>query len=118
MRWPCTPCSQWNPDQGCKNRGRTAGDKRGLDGLRQRQTVNHESAMNPLHHSTVDPHPQTRATLGVFMDDRPYFITVEEAQSISNQTPPTLRIEHLPIEACSGRALAEDLGEQGQRSTV
>ena len=46
------------------------------------------------------------------MDDRPYFITVEEAQSISNQTPPTLRIEHLPIEACSGRVLAEDLASK------
>ena len=43
------------------------------------------------------------------MDGRPYFITVDEARAICQQTPPPLRTEHRPIEMCTGRVLAEDL---------
>ena len=46
------------------------------------------------------------------MDGRPYFITVEEAQTIAFQTPPLLSEETLPIDACSNRVLAEDLPSQ------
>ena len=43
------------------------------------------------------------------MDGRPYFITVEEAQTIAFQTPPPLSVETLPIDTCSNRVLAVDL---------
>lgn len=46
------------------------------------------------------------------MDDRPYFITVEEAQSIAFQTPPSLSVDTISIDACSNRVLAEDLASQ------
>ncbi len=46
------------------------------------------------------------------MDGRPYFITVEEAQTIAFQTPPSLSAETLPIDACSNRVLAVDLASQ------
>jgi molybdopterin molybdotransferase len=65
-----------------------------------------------IHHSTVDPHPQTQATLGVVMDDRPYFITVDEARAICQQTLPPLRTERLPIEACTGRVLSKDVASK------
>ena len=43
------------------------------------------------------------------MDGRPYFITVEEAQTIAFQTPPSLTVDTIPIDAGSNRVLAEDL---------
>ena len=46
------------------------------------------------------------------MDGRPYFITVEEAQTIAFQTPPSLSVDTIPIDACSNRVLAEDLPSQ------
>ena len=46
------------------------------------------------------------------MDDRPYFISVEEAQAICNATPVKPRVENLPLDRCSGRVLAEDLSSQ------
>lgn len=46
------------------------------------------------------------------MDDRPYFITVDEARAICQQTLPLLRTEHLPIEACTGRVLSEDVASK------
>jgi molybdopterin molybdotransferase len=46
------------------------------------------------------------------MDGRPYFITVEEAQTITFQTPPSLSVDTIPIDACSNRVLAEDLPSQ------
>ncbi|MEL0181658.1 MAG: gephyrin-like molybdotransferase Glp [Candidatus Poseidoniales archaeon] len=46
------------------------------------------------------------------MDGRPYFITVEEAQIIAFQTPPSLSVDTIPIDACSNRVLAEDLPSQ------
>ena len=46
------------------------------------------------------------------MDGRPYFITVEEAQAITFQTPLTLNIEDVPIDACSNRVLANDLASR------
>ena len=46
------------------------------------------------------------------MDDRPYFLSVEEAQAICNATPVKPRVEHVPLDRCSGRVLAEDLSSQ------
>ena len=46
------------------------------------------------------------------MDGRPYFITVEEAQTIAFQTPPSLNVDTIPIDAGSNRVLAEDLPSQ------
>ena len=46
------------------------------------------------------------------MDGRPYFISVEEARAICNATPVQTTIEHLPLEACTGRVLAEDLASK------
>ncbi len=46
------------------------------------------------------------------MDGRPYFITVEEAHTITFQTPPSLSVDTIPIDACSNRVLAEDLPSQ------
>ena len=46
------------------------------------------------------------------MDDRPYFITVDEARAICQQTLPPLRTERLPIEACTGRVLSEDVASK------
>ena len=43
------------------------------------------------------------------MDDRPYFITVEEARTIAFQTPPPLSVDTISIDAGSNRVLAEDL---------
>jgi len=46
------------------------------------------------------------------MDDRPYFITVDEARAICQQTLPPLRTERLPIEACTGRVLSKDVASK------
>ena len=46
------------------------------------------------------------------MDGRPYFITVEEAQTIAFLTPPSLTVDTIPIDAGSNRVLAEDLPSQ------
>ena len=46
------------------------------------------------------------------MDGRPYFISVEEARAICNATPLQTTVEHLPLEACTGRVLAEDLASK------
>ncbi len=43
------------------------------------------------------------------MDGRPYFISVEEARTICNTTPVQPNAEHLPLDRCIGRVLAEDL---------
>ncbi|MCH1617064.1 MAG: hypothetical protein L7R83_06085, partial [Candidatus Poseidonia sp.] len=43
------------------------------------------------------------------MDGRPYFISVEEARTICNTTPVQPNTEHLPLDRCIGRVLAEDL---------
>jgi molybdopterin molybdotransferase len=46
------------------------------------------------------------------MDDRPYFISVEEARAICNATPLQPSVEHLPLGRCTGRVLAEDLSSK------
>jgi molybdopterin molybdotransferase len=46
------------------------------------------------------------------MDDRPYFISVEEARAICNATPLQPSVEHLPLDRCTGRVLAEDLSSK------
>lgn len=46
------------------------------------------------------------------MDERPYFITVEEARAITFRTPPSLSVQQVPIDACSNRVLATDLASQ------
>jgi len=46
------------------------------------------------------------------MDGRPYFISVEEARAICNATPIQPTIEHLPLDRCTGRVLAEDLSSK------
>ena len=43
------------------------------------------------------------------MDGRPYFISVEEARTICNATLLSPGVEHLPLDRCTGRVLAEDL---------
>ena len=46
------------------------------------------------------------------MDGRPYFISVEEARAICNATPIQPSIEHVPLDRCTGRVLAEDLSSK------
>ena len=46
------------------------------------------------------------------MGDRPYFISVEEARKICEQSPPVLSTERVHIDDCHGRILAEDLASK------
>ena len=46
------------------------------------------------------------------MDDLPYFISVEEARAICNAVSLEVGIEHLPLDRCSGRVLAQDLASK------
>ena len=43
------------------------------------------------------------------MTERPYFVTLEEAQRLCNQTPIQPEVEMVHLDACHGRILAEDL---------
>ena len=43
------------------------------------------------------------------MTNRPYFITLAEAQAICNQALLQAEVEHVDLDACHGRVLAEDL---------
>ena len=46
------------------------------------------------------------------MGDRPYFISVEEARRICQQSAPVLTTERVHIDDCHGRILAEDLASK------
>ena len=46
------------------------------------------------------------------MGDRPYFISVEEARKICQQSAPVLTTERVHIDDCHGRILAEDLASK------
>ena len=50
--------------------------------------------------------------MGRYMEDVPYFITVEEALGIVKQTPIPLHLEEVGLDQCHGRILAVDLASR------